>query len=377
MSGTNGARVGNQALSNAKSAKQDEFYTQLADIENELKHYRAQLVGKVVLCNCDDPYESNFFKYFALNFNALGLKKLIATSYAGSTVAGGYLPLLDMQGLKPTGEGPVAIEINEVLDHNGDGATDLADVEWLLRNDANSCRKLKGDGEYGAGDFRSAECVAYLKEADVVVTNPPFSLFREYVAQLNGHSKSFLIVGSKNAITYKEIFRLIREDRIWLGRGFSAGNAFFAIPREARRDFANGVYDDKTGLVKFRNVGWFTNMDHEGRHEEVPLFRPYSALVYPRYDNYNAIEVSKTADIPFDYEDAMGVPITFLDRYNPDQFEILGITDRDDNSGLKTKEYTERDAPNPGDLNRRAAIRTDSGLKSTYARLLIKRRAAT
>ena len=177
MDGSSNTASGNQALSKAKSAKQDEFYTLLSDIENELKHYKAQLRGKVILCNCDDPYESNFFRYFALNFNALGLKKLIATSYAKSTIAGGYLPLLDIEGLKPEGDEPYGIEINEVLDHNADGAIDLADVEWLLRNDANTCRTLKGDGEYGAGDFRSKECVAYLKQADVVVTNPPFSLF--------------------------------------------------------------------------------------------------------------------------------------------------------------------------------------------------------
>jgi hypothetical protein len=213
-----------------------------------------------------------------------------------------------------------------------------------------------------------------LKQADVVVTNPPFSLFREYVAQLVEYNKRFLIIGSKNAATYKEIFKLIREDKLWLGRGFAAGNAYFAIPSHHIREFAQGVYNQQTGLVKFRNVGWFTNMDHEGRHEEIPLFRLYSDKDYPRYDNYNAVEVSKTADIPVDFDGAMGVPITFLDRYNPEQFEILGITDRDNNSGLKTREYSSAEVPNAGDLNRRGAIRTANGLKSTYARLLIKRR---
>lgn len=368
---------GNGSLSKAKSAKQDEFYTQLSDIENELRHYREHLRGKVIFCNCDDPYESNFFRYFALNFNALGLKKLIATSYAGSAVAGGLLPFMELEGLKPEGKEPYAIEINEVPDANNDGAIDLADVEWLLRNDRNICRSLIGDGIYGAGDFRSAECVEYLKQADVVVTNPPFSLFREYVAQLVEYNKVFLIIGSKNAATCKEIFKLIREDRLWLGRGFAAGNAFFAIPSDQRREFAQGVYNEQTGLVKFRNVGWFTNMDHEGRHEKIPLFRSYSEKDYPRYENYNAVEVSKTADIPIDFDGAMGVPITFLERYNPEQFEILGITDRDNNSGLKTKEYTLEDVPNAGDLNRRAAILVGGSLKSTYARLLIKRRKLT
>ena len=217
----------NQALSNARSAKQDEFYTQLVDIENELRHYRAQLRGKTVLCNCDDPYESNFFRYFALNFNALGLKKLIATSYAKSTIAGGYLPLIDMAGLKPEGKEPYAIEISEVLDANGDGAIDLADVEWLLRNDANTSRTLKGDSEYGPGDFRSAECVEYLKQADVVVTNPPFSLFREYMLKLIESKKRFLIIGNVNSVTTKEIFPLFRNNVVWFGESIRSGDREF------------------------------------------------------------------------------------------------------------------------------------------------------
>jgi hypothetical protein len=178
------AASGNLALSKAKSAKQDEFYTQLSDIENELRHYRDQLRGKVVLCNCDDPYESNFFRYFALNFNALGLSKLIATCYDGSSIAGGRLPLFEIEGLKPDCKQPYAVEITNVPDVNGDGAIDLTDVELLLKSDGNVSHTLKGDGEFGAGDFRSAECIEFLKQADVVVTNPPFSLFREYVWEL-------------------------------------------------------------------------------------------------------------------------------------------------------------------------------------------------
>ncbi len=226
----------------------------------------------------------------------------------------------------------------------------------------------------GDGDFRSAECIDLLKQADIVVTNPPFSLFREYVAQLMEHDKKFIVVGPWNAVTYKEIFPLIKSNRLWLGYGFAAGNAYFAVPSEAgASDYAAGVYDEQTGLVKFRNVTWFTNLDHKKRHEELILYCRYAPADYPAYDNYDAIEVGRTKDIPVDWTGAMGVPITFLDRYNPDQFEILGITDRDNNSGLKTKEYTESDVPNPGDLNRRAAIQSGDSLKSTYARLLIRK----
>ncbi len=321
------------------------------------------------MCNCDDPFESNFFRYFALNFNTLGLKKLIVTSYVKSPIAGWQLPLSDIAGLKPDGREPCVIEIEEVKDLNGDGATDLADVEHLLRHDANRSRTLQGDGQYDAGDFRSAECVEYLKQADIVVTNPPFSLFREYVAQLVEYKKHFLIVANKNAITYKELFKLIKANQIWAGvRSFSGGMWFIA-------DYM-GKYEKTVDGVKLINVPaiWLTNMDNPKRHAEIPLYKKYSQAEYPRYDNYDAIEVSKTAEIPADYAGAMGVPITFLDKYNPDQFEILGITDRDNNSGLKTKEYTEIDAPNHGDLNRRGAIKTSSGLISTYARILIKRK---
>jgi hypothetical protein len=315
---------GNVGLSSAKQAKQDEFYTQLPDIEDELKHYKSQLRGKKILCNCDDPFESNFFRYFALNFNTLGLKKLIATSYVKSPIVGGQLPLLDFEGLKPEGTEPYAIEINEVPDHKGRGATDLADVAYLLMHDANTSRPLKGDGLYNAGDFRSRECVELLKKSDVVVTNPPFSLFREYVAQLVDHEKKFLIIGNKNAITYKEIFKLIKENKLWAGvRSFSGGMWFVA-------DYM-GKYEKIVDGVKLINVPaiWLTNMDNKKRHEEIPLFKRYSPAEYPSYDNYDAIEVSTTAEIPVDYDGVMGVPITFLDKYNPEQFEIVGNDDFD------------------------------------------------
>ena len=364
--------AGNKALAKASRARQDEFYSQLSDVEAELRHYRKHFKGKVVFCNADDPYESAFFKYFANNFNHLGLKKLVTTSYAGSPITGKQLPLFDLAGLSddvPPHE-VFKVEITEVPDLNDDGAIDLSDVEYLLKNNKNSMTPLDGDG-----DFRSAECVALLDEADIVVTNPPFSLFREFIALLLEHGKKFLVIGSKNAITYKEIFPLIQSDQLWLGHGFPNGNAYFRVPESYQDQFVDGVFDEKTGLVKFRNVGWFTNLDNPKRHEPLTLYKRYSPDEFASYDNYDAIEVSKVSDIPYDYPHAMGVPITFLDSYSPDQFEILGITDRQNDHGLKTKEYTKSDGKNHNDLNRRGAIRLTNGeLKATYARLLVRNR---
>lgn len=321
---------GNRALSNAKRAKQDEFYTQLGDISNELKYYKAQLRGKTILCNCDDPFESNFFKYFALNFDALGLRKLIATSYVKSPIVGGQLPLLDIEGLKPEGKEPYAIEINEVPDVNGNGATGLDDVKYILEHNAKTSRKLEGDDTYGAGDFRSRECVEFLKQADIVVTNPPFSLFREYVAQLVEYDKKFLIIGNKNAITYKEVFKLIKENKLWVGATPMGRDMLFSVPSEiAEIMIENGKagsnYRIVNGVVYGRSPSiWFTNMDNPKRHEEIPLYKKYTPAEYPKYDNYDAIEVGKVAEIPVDYNGVMGVPISFLDKYNPKHFELLG-----------------------------------------------------
>ena len=323
----------NSNLTRAKSAKKDEFYTQLADIENELRHYRDHFRGKSVLCNCDDPYESNFFKYFALNFNALGLKKLTATCYDGSPVTGSEL-LIDFGG----GEAQprrmaYKVEITEVADLNGDGRTDLADVRILLQNDRNALTLLRGNG-----DFRSPEAEELLRRADIVCTNPPFSLFREYVAQLMAHGKKFLIIGNQNAITYKEIFPLIMDNKMWLGT--RAGDMSFKVPQdyEARE---TRFWQDEDGQ-KWRSLGnicWFTNLDHKKRHEELILYRSYTPEAYPRYDNYDAIEVSKTADIPADYHGAMGVPITFLDKYCPEQFEILNANDFRIGGNVKAKPH--------------------------------------
>lgn len=313
--------AGNENLHKANKTKNDEFYTQLTDIEAELKHYRKHFKDKVVFCNCDDPYESNFFKYFAMNFNYLGLKKLIATCYQGSPIVYEQLTffgddVLMEQALSE--KKPYKIEITEVEDADGDGAVTLADVEYLLKNKKNVLTLLDGDG-----DFRSQECIEILKKADIVVTNPPFSLFREFVAQLMEYDKKFIIIGNRNSITYKEIFPLLKDNKIWLGNGFRGGNAYFAVPNEVQ--YANGVYNEETGLVKFRNCCWLTNLDIKKRHEEIDLYKKYNLEEYPKYDNYDAIEVSKMADIPEDYFGIMGVPITFLDKYNPDQFEIIDI----------------------------------------------------
>lgn len=311
----------NTNLHNANRAKKDEFYTQLPDIANELHHYRDFFRGKTVFCNCDDPFESNFFKYFALNFNAFGLRKLIATCYDGSPVQGRELPLFGEAEEQTPTRVPHKIVITEIPDVNNDGATDLADVEWLLRNDKNVLTRLAGNG-----DFRSAECVELLREADVVVTNPPFSLFREYVAQLMAYNKKFIIIGNQNAITYKEIFPLIKDNKLWLG--YKSGDMAFVVPDyyEARE---TRFWIDENG-TKHRSLGnicWFTNIDTRKRHEMLDLYKHYSAEEYPKYGNYDAINVDKVADIPCDYDGVMGVPITFLDKYNPEQFEIVGATE--------------------------------------------------
>jgi hypothetical protein len=334
-----------RSLGNARLAKRDEFYTQYADIQKEIEAYLEfdanTFRDKVVYGNCDDPFESNFFKYFAANFNRLGLKKLISTSYDGSPIAGAGTLFPEYNQGSGSRQKPkaLAVVLDGVKDEDGDGATNITDVELFLKRNKAARISLKGNAKYPGGDFRSPECIAFLKEADIVVTNPPFSLFREYVAQLIDHEKKFVIIGPKNAMTYKEIFPLIRETKLWLGSGFANGNAFFSIPSHESTEFADGVYDEDTGLVKFRNVGWFTNLDHGRRHERLALMTLADNLkyskhkeingraAYTKYDNYDAIEVPFTDAIPSDYRDMMGVPITFLDKYNPEQFEILGTSD--------------------------------------------------
>lgn len=321
--------MANKNLNSARKAKKDEFYTQISDIEKELQHYWAHFRGETVLCNCDDPYESNFFKYFALNFNQLGLKKLICTCYNGSPVQGTEL----ITFFKEFNEEPKKVaykaEITEVKDMNGDGAVDLSDVKILLQNDKNVMSLLE------TGDFRSKECVDLLKEADIVVTNPPFSLFREYLMLLINYNKEFVIIGNVNAISYKEVFPLIKSEKVWLGPSITSGDRKFNVPDDYPLNAAGcGIDQDGKRFIKVKGVRWFTNLDHKKRHEKLDLVCKYSPEEYPHYDNYDAIEVSKTANIPCDYEGIMGVPITFLDKYNPEQFEIVRFRKGDDGRDL-------------------------------------------
>ena len=353
----------NKNLHNAGKAKKDEFYTQLIDIEKELKHYKEQFRGKVVYCNCDDPFESNFFKYFAANFNALGLKKLITTSYTKSPIAGGQLPLFEVKGLKPKGREPFKIEITEVSDIDEDGAIDLEDVKSLLKCNKKNSIPLKGNG-----DFRSEECIKLLEQADIVVTNPPFSLFREYVAQLIEYKKKFIILGDQNAITYKEIFKLIKENKLWLGYDNNGTKWFqvpmdYDIPTESRKKIENGVKYFSMGRIL-----WFTNLDTTKRHGELTLYKKYSPKEYPKYDNHDAIEVSRVLEIPMDYKGFMGVPITFVDKYNPDQFEIIGLlADKREKSDALIQGI-----PTYLDEQHKKYVGAIVNGKATYARIIIK-----
>lgn len=289
--------MANRNLNKAKEAKKDEFYTQLEDINNELRHYREHFRGKTVLCNCDDPRVSNFFTYFAYNFEFLGLKKLITTCYKNQNI-----------DLFSQNKSEQAVYLVYEGDKNGDHIPNAEEI---------GVKPLKGDG-----DFRSKECIELLKEADIVVTNPPFSLFREYVAQLMEYDKKFLIIGHQNAIKYKEIFPLIKENKLWLGYGFKGGAGHFISHYEDKATAG----DHREGMIRVSGVTWFTNLEIKKRHEDIILYKHYTPEEYPTYENYDAIDVSKTEYIPLDYDGLMGVPITFMDKYNPEQFEIIGNT---------------------------------------------------
>ena len=334
----------------ARADKKDEFYTQITDIEKEMKNYREHFKGKTILCNCDDPRVSNFFKYFALKFNEFGLKKIISTCYKNQNV-----------DLFSQNDCEKAVYIEYTGNPNDPTNTDFSTIE---------VKELKGNG-----DFRSAECIELLKQADIVVTNPPFSLFREYVAQLFEYEKKFIILGNMNAISYKEIFAMMKENKIWLGQSIHSGDREFGVPSDYPLN-ASGCRVDENGnkFIRVKGVRWFTNLEYKERHEDLILVKKYTPDDYPTYDNYDAINVDKTNDIPKDYDGVIGVPITFLDKYNPDQFQILGIADRNNSSGLRTKVYTAEDVPNYNDLNRSSVIKTNGTYKTTYTRILIKRK---
>ena len=348
----------NRNLHKAKAAKNDEFYTQLSDIEDELKHYRSHFQGKTVLCNCDDPRVSNFFKYFALNFELLGLKRLIATCYKNNE------PDLFSQNAAEQ-----AVYIIYEGDKNGNKFPDPSEIEVI---------PLEGDG-----DFRSSECIELLKQADIVCTNPPFSLFREYLAQLVEYNKQFLIIGSMNAIYEISIFPLIKENKLWLGYGFNRGDAYFRVP-DAGRYKGQSYFDESTNLVHFRNCCWFTNLDIEKRHEQLILYKTYTPEDYPKYDNLDAINVDKYSEIPCDYDGMMGVPVSFLTNYCPEQFEILGICripEYIEQLGIKRigeewmAKYRAAGGTGHYTANMRDLVMTENGKpRAIYSRIIIRRK---
>lgn len=313
-------------LAQAKDAKKDEFYTQLSDIEKEMVHYREYFRGKTIFCNCDDPYESNFFKYFALNFNALGLKKLIATCYDGSPIAQQELPLFPEAETEPKRKAYMVV-ITEVPDLDGNGTADLSDVQLLLKSsDHNVIKELKQNGS-----FDSPESIELLKEADIVATNPPFSLFREFLALLDKYNKQFIIIGNTNALTYKETFKMFQEDKIRTGyTNFNVG-MYFQVPDSWEK--FHHVENGKK-MARVSTSCWFTNLPVSKHNEELILIKHYTPEEYPKYDNYDAINVNTYTDIPCDFDGAMGVPITFLDKYNPAQFEIIKFRKGDDDKDL-------------------------------------------
>lgn len=342
--------MANKNLHKAKDSKKDEFYTQLSDINNELRHYKEHFKGKTVFCNCDDPRISNFFHYFSYNFEHLGLKKLITTCYKNQE-----------RDLFSKNESEKAIYLEYTGDKNGDKIPNPEEIGII---------DLKGDG-----DFRSAESIELLKQADIVVTNPPFSLFRDYVAQLIEHNKQFIIVGHQNAITYKEIFKLIKEDKLWLGYGFTGGAAHFI--NQHYEDYATAG-DHKEGMIRVSGVVWFTNLEIKKRHEDLILYKSYSPEEYPSYENFDAINVNKTKDIPIDYNGYMGVPITFLDKYNPEQFEIIGLGISNSGIDIGVKPYKLDHKKYRKEVQKRGAVDGDlymikNGIVDVpYARIVIK-----
>ena len=392
--------MANKNLTNAKKAKNDEFYTQFSDIQKEVESYLEYnpntFKGKVVYSNCDDPFESNFFRYFVLNFDKLGIKQLITTSYKPSPVANTQLGLFgdDKTLTKSKGRPKITANkfiINEVGDVDGDGSFTLEDIAKQLRtNKNNEWTPLEGEG-----DFRSDECVELLKQSDIVVTNPPFSLFREYITQLFEHKKQFLIIGNLNAITYKEIFPMIKENKVWLGNNarVNGGAMFYEIPEAvANLDQVREIKTDENGkktyITRVQGVRWFTNLDHGRLHQPIPLMTKADVIkfltnkAFEKYENYNAIEVSLVKNIPSDYDGIMGVPISFLDKYSPEQFVIIGMCENENLYKQKTKVYTSTECKQAYldkfgkkgvyDLNASGVVIRDGLREKVYQRIFIK-----
>ena len=363
-------------LKSAKEAKFDEFYTRMDDISEELKHYRDLFEGKTIICNCDDPYESNFFKYFAINFNYFKLKKLISTCYDGSPVAGTQLSLFDYveEDNNDTDNHRTAycVEITEVIDENGDGVIDLLDVELMLQKPG-VVKKLTGNG-----DFRSPECLRLLDEADIAVTNPPFSLFREYLNCLVEHSKDFIIMGNTNALGYRETFKLFKEDKIRTGYTHFNVGMYFYVPDSAVK--YHKIENGKK-MIRVSTSCWFTSLPVSRHKEELVLYRRYTPEAYPKFYNYDAINVDLYTDIPCDYDGYIGVPITFLDKYNPEQFEIIGLGISSSGLEIGVKPYTPEHKKYRKEVQERGAVDGDLYFideaghpKVPYSRIIIKKR---
>ena len=378
--------MANSNLAKAKSAKNDEFYTQYSDIEKEIMAYLEfnpdTFTGKTILMPCDDPEWSNFTKFFAQNFERLKLKKLISTSFAPDSklYKSNYQPTL-FETNDPQFDETKTIVNGKIFtltrDKSGDGKIDVNDLEWTY---------LKGDG-----DFKSEEIKKLRDEADIIITNPPFSLFREFLPWIMEANKQFVIIGSMNSIGLKELFAYIKDNKIWLGNGFKAGNAFFSSP--ISNDYAEGVFNKETGLVKFRNCCWYTNIDHGRRHLKMPLMtyddnlkfskhKEIKGVGYLKYENYNAIEIPFTDAIPSDFDGVMGVPISFLDKYSPEQFEIVGMCENLDLYNQKTKIYSTAECkqaylekfgkPGVYDLNASGVVFRNNQLEKVYTRVLIR-----
>lgn len=345
-----------RTIDKAKEAKKDEFYTQLEDINNELRHYREHFRGKTVLCNCDDPRISNFFTYFAYNFEFLGLKKLITTWYKSQDV-----DLFSQQ------KSEQAVYLIYEGDKNGNHIPDAEEI---------GVKSLKGDG-----DFRSAECIELLKEADIVVTNPPFSLFREYITQLVEYNKKFIIIGNVNALSYKEVFPLIQNNQLWIGASIHSGDRKFYVPDNYELNAAGcGIDNEGKKFIRVKGVRWFTNLDYKERHENIILYKSYSPEYYPKYENYDAINVNKTDEIPYDYDGIMGVPITFMDKYNPDQFKIIGLGIANLGLSIGVQPYKPEHKKYRKEVQKRGAVDGDLYMMNgdevvvPYARILIQKK---